>query len=90
MPGSGEGLDETVLVWNGTVSRLPALAVVPATVQELVAAVGFARDHGLLVRLGATEEGRRAAPPAERTVTLDLSRLGDLPRRSGRDARPPG
>jgi FAD/FMN-containing dehydrogenase len=73
-----EGLDATVLVWNGVVARVPAVAVQPASVQEVAAAVGFARDHGL--RLSIEGGGRYAAgiSAAERAVTLDLSRMRDV------------
>jgi FAD/FMN-containing dehydrogenase len=83
LPDTGDGLGQTVLVWNGTISRLPRLVVAPATIEELVAAVAFARDHGLLVRVRSPEEHWRP-PLAERSVTLDLSRLADLRRGSGR------
>jgi len=67
-----------MLVWNGIVSRLPALAISPATVLEVAAAVAFARDHGL--RLFVL--GRGASPvanqAADRALTLDLSGLDAL------------
>ena len=74
---SPDELGETMLVWNGNVARVPALVVRPDTVEELAAAVVFARDHGLPLRLGS-ENARGAEAPADgRAVTLDLSRLSD-------------
>ena len=69
----------TMLVWNGIVSRLPALAISPATVLEVAAAVAFARDHGLrlLVR-GQARPGPASRPSPDRALTLDLSKLDAL------------
>ena len=74
VPPAAGRLDETMLVWNGVVSRIPALAIEPSTVDEVAAAVAFARDHGLRVQVEGP--GRRSAgPSAERAVTLNLSRM---------------
>jgi FAD/FMN-containing dehydrogenase len=73
---SPDELGETMLVWNGNVARVPPLLVRPQTVEELAAVVGFARDHGLPLRL------RGEDPGGERAVTLDLSGLRSEPERS--------
>jgi hypothetical protein len=74
VPPAAGRLDETMLVWNGVVSRIPALAIEPSTVDEVAAAVAFARDHGLRVRVEGL--GRRPAGASpERAVTLNLSRM---------------
>ncbi len=44
------GWDEAVLIWNGMTAGVPRLVVQPNSVQDVVAAVRFAHDHGL--RLG--------------------------------------
>lgn len=72
---SPDELGETMLVWNGTVARVPALVVRPDTVEELAAVVEFARDHGLPLRLGGENQGRAETPVDDRAVTLDLSCL---------------
>jgi FAD/FMN-containing dehydrogenase len=78
LPRAGDALGETMLVWNGMVSRVPPLIVRPRSVQEVAAAAGFARNHGL--RLSIKREGRHgpAKSIAERAVTLDLSHLRDV------------
>lgn len=69
-----ERWDAPLLVWNGLVARVPALVVRAASPEDVEAALAFARDHGLRVRIaGSGEEHARAA--SERTVTLDVSRV---------------
>jgi FAD/FMN-containing dehydrogenase len=72
---SPDELGETMLVWNGNVARVPPLVVRPDTVEELAAAVEFARDHGLPLRLGGENPGGAKPAGDDRSVTLDLSRL---------------
>jgi FAD/FMN-containing dehydrogenase len=72
-PGAGdEGSEEALLVWNGVVARIPALVVRPASARELTAAIRFARDRGLRIRIARGDAGR---PPGERELTLDLAGL---------------
>jgi FAD/FMN-containing dehydrogenase len=73
-----DSLDETVLVWNGVVAGVPALAVQPTSVLDVAAAVGFARDHGLLLSIKGGCRDTTGVPVAERAVTLDLSRMRDV------------
>ena len=73
-----DGLDATLLVWNGVVARVPALAIQPASVPEVVAAVGFARDHGLVVSVKGESRSAAGTAAAERAVTLDLSRMREV------------
>lgn len=66
---SGEG--DRLLVWNGVVARVPALVVRPASARDLAAAIAFAHDHGLSIRIEAQDADALEAA-AERAVTLDL------------------
>ena len=71
----GTSLDETVLVWNGVVARVPALVVQPTSVHEIAATVAFARDHGLMLDIEGGSRIAAATSLTERAVTLDLSRM---------------
>ncbi|MGH8930125.1 MAG: alpha/beta fold hydrolase [Egibacteraceae bacterium] len=41
------GFRDATLLWNGLISKTPALAVQPTGTADVVAVVDFARDHGL-------------------------------------------
>jgi hypothetical protein len=49
-PGD-QGWDDAVRVWNAMAAKVPALIVQPASANDVAAAVGFARDHGLLLSI---------------------------------------
>ena len=73
-----EGWDDAVLVWNGMVARSPALVVQPATARDVVAAVEFAREHGLLLSIKGGGHNIAGTSIAEDGLTLDMSRMRDL------------
>lgn len=67
------GESDKLLVWNGVVARVPALVIRPTSPRDVAAAIAFARDHGLSVRIEA-EGADTPEAAAERAVTLDLRR----------------
>ncbi|MBI3972876.1 MAG: FAD-binding oxidoreductase [Chloroflexi bacterium] len=71
-PGD-DGWDEAVLVWNGMVARTPALVLRPTTAHDVVAAVGFARDHGLLLSIKGGGHNIAGTAIAEGGLMLDKS-----------------
>ena len=73
-----DGWDEAVLVWNGMVAKLPALVVQPTSAADVAAAVGFAREHGLLLGIKGGGHNLAGTSIAEDGVTLDLSRMREL------------
>jgi FAD/FMN-containing dehydrogenase len=68
------GESDRLLVWNGVVARVPALVIRPASARDVAAAIAFARDHGLSVRIEAEDADTTPEAAAERAVTLDLRR----------------
>jgi FAD/FMN-containing dehydrogenase len=72
------GWDDAVLVWNGMVARVPALVLQPTSAAHVVAAVGFARDHGLLLSIKGGGHNMAGTSIAERGLTLDMSRMRDV------------
>jgi FAD/FMN-containing dehydrogenase len=72
------GWDEAVLVWNGLVAKAPALVLQPTSAGEVAAAVGFARDHGLLLSIKGGGHNMAGTSIAERGLTLDMSRMRDV------------
>jgi FAD/FMN-containing dehydrogenase len=70
-----DGWDEALLVWNGMAAKVPALVVQPTSAHDVAAAVGFARDHRLLVGVQGGGHNIAGTAIAERGLTLDLSRM---------------
>jgi FAD/FMN-containing dehydrogenase len=73
-----EGWNDAVSIWNGMMARLPALVLQPASAHDVAAAVGFARDHGLLLSVkggGHNIAGTCIAPGG---LTLDMSGLREV------------
>jgi FAD/FMN-containing dehydrogenase len=51
--------DEARTVWNGMIDRYPALIACPVTVENVVAAVNFARENNILLAV----RGRSTTQP---------------------------
>jgi FAD/FMN-containing dehydrogenase len=79
------GWDNAVLVWNGMLAKVPALVFQPASAGDVASAVGFARDHGLLMSIKGGGHNVAGTAIAERGLTLDMSRMRDVT--VDRDAR---
>jgi FAD/FMN-containing dehydrogenase len=73
-----EGWDDAVLVWNGMVASVPALVAQPTSARDVAEAVGFARDHGLLMSVKGGGHHIAGTSLAERALTLDMSRMRDI------------
>lgn len=72
-PGD-EGWDEARQAWNLAVDQRPALVALPESVDDVVAVVSFAREHGLAVAPQGT--GHAANPlDLEGAVLLKTSRM---------------
>ena len=71
-PGDG-GYDEARKVWNGMIDRRPALIARCAGVADVIAAVRFARTHGLLVSVRGGGHNITGNAVCEGGLMIDLS-----------------
>jgi FAD/FMN-containing dehydrogenase len=67
------GYDEARTVWNGMIDRHPALIARCAGVADVMAAVGFARTHGLLVSVRGGGHNITGNAVCEGGLMIDLS-----------------
>src|SRR5690606_38192279 len=69
------GYDQSRRVLNESINRFPALVVQPTGVADIQRAVGFARDHELLlaVKCGGHSPGGKST--CDRGMQIDLSRF---------------
>jgi FAD binding domain len=80
-PGDG-AYDETRKVWNGMIDRHPALIARCAGVADVVAAVSFARAHGLLVSVRGGGHNTPGVAVCEGGLMIRFGRHEKRPRRS--------
>jgi FAD/FMN-containing dehydrogenase len=76
-PGE-HGWNDAVAIWNGMVAKSPALVLQPISAHDVAAAVGFARDHGLLVSIKGGGHNIAGISIAEGGLTLDLSGMREV------------
>ena len=76
-PGD-QGWNDAVAIWNGMAARLPALVLQPTSAHDVAAAVGFARDHGLLLSVKGGGHNIAGTSIAEGGLTLDMSRMREV------------
>jgi FAD/FMN-containing dehydrogenase len=72
-------------IWNGAITRRPALIVRPASAEEVASTVAFARDAGAEVTVRGGGHSTAGAAVAEGAVMIDLSRMNRV--RVDADAR---
>ena len=73
-----EGWDDAVLMWNGMVSKVPALVLRPASAHDVATAVTFARERGLLLSIKGAGHNIAGTAIAEDGVTLDMSGMREI------------
>jgi FAD/FMN-containing dehydrogenase len=76
-PGD-QGWNDAVAIWNGMAARLPALVLQPASARDVAAAVGFARDHGLLLSVKGGGHNIAGTAIAEGGLVLDMSGMREI------------
>lgn len=72
---SGEGYDEARLLWNRAIDRRPALIARCAGADDVRAAVGYAREHDLLVSVRGGGHNVTGHAVCEGGLMIDLSAL---------------
>lgn len=76
-PGD-DGFDEATRIWNGMIHVEPALVIQPETVDDVVFAVGVAREHRLLLSIKGGGHNIAGLALADGGLTLDMSRMRDV------------
>ena len=74
VPGDADW-DEARLAWNLAVDQRPAAVVQAESADDVVAAVAFARDHGLQVAAQGTGHGASALGSVEDTILIKTHRM---------------
>src|SRR5687768_5406055 len=74
LPGD-KGYDEARSIWNGAIDRRPACIARCAGVADVVAAVRFARDHGLEVAVRGGGHNVAGTAVCDDGIVIDLSEL---------------
>jgi hypothetical protein len=65
-------------IWNGAITRQPALIVRPTSVEEVVQTVAFVRESGADVTVRGGGHSAAGGAVAEGAVMIDLSRLSGV------------
>ena len=74
LPGE-PGFEDATRRWNGMIETTPALVVRASGTADVVAAVGFAREHDLALSVRGGGHNIAGTAVAEGGLTLDMSRL---------------
>jgi hypothetical protein len=82
-----EGFEAATRLWNGMIAKTPALVVTAAGTADVVAAVAFARDHGLSLSVRGGGHNIAGTALADGGLTIDLSRLRGIVVDPGRRPR---
>ena len=73
-----QGWNDAVAIWNGMAAKTPVLVLQPTSAHDVAVAVGFARDHGLLVSIKGGGHNIAGTSIAEGGLVLDLSGMREV------------
>src|SRR5919109_1333462 len=69
------GFEEATRIWNGMISKRPALVVQPLSAGDVRAAVRFAEANGVLLSIKGGGHNIAGTSLADGGLTLDMSRM---------------
>jgi FAD/FMN-containing dehydrogenase len=72
---SDAGFEKAALIWNGMITKRPALVVQPVATRDVREAVDFARAYGLLLSIKGGGHNIAGLSIADGGLTLDMSRM---------------
>jgi FAD/FMN-containing dehydrogenase len=72
------GYDDARSVWNGVIDRRPAAVIRCTGNADVIAAIGFAREHGLLVSVRGGGHNVAGTAVADGALVLDLSQMKNV------------
>ena len=70
-----EGFAASTLLWNGMITKRPALVIRPAGTEDVVRAVNFVRDNGLELSIRGGGHNIAGLALSDGGVTLDMSAM---------------
>lgn len=73
-----QGWNEAVAIWNGMAAKTPALVLQPVSADDVAVAVGFAREHELLVSVKGGGHNIAGTSIAEDGLVLDMSGMREV------------
>jgi len=76
-PGDA-GFDEATQIWNGMITKRPALVVQPASTSDVAHAIRFARANGILLSIKGGGHNVAGTALADGGLTLDMSRMKNV------------
>ncbi len=69
------GFDDVVHIWNGLVSKRPAIVVQPVCAQDVCEAIDFARANGVLLSVKGGGHNVAGTSLTDGGLTIDMSRI---------------
>ena len=72
------GFADATLIWNGMITKRPAVVVQPRRVEDVVRAINFVRDNGLLLSIKGGGHNIAGLALSDGGVTLDMAGMRDV------------